>query len=31
MRGNTHMPFADMNNAAVAELLGQFLATKGLD
>jgi hypothetical protein len=31
LRGNTHMPFADMNNAAVAELLAEFLAAKGLD
>ena len=31
LHGNTHMPFADMNNAAVAELLEEFLATKGLD
>jgi hypothetical protein len=30
LRGNTHMPFADMNNAAVAELLAQFLMAKGL-
>lgn len=31
LRGNTHMPFADMNNAAVVELLAEFLAAKGLD
>jgi hypothetical protein len=31
LHGNTHMPFADMNNAAVAELLAAFLAAKGLE
>jgi len=31
LHGNTHMPFADMNNHAVAELLADFLAAKGLD
>lgn len=31
LRGNTHMPFADMNNAAVGDLLAQFLAANGLD
>ena len=31
LHGNTHMPFADMNNGAVAELLAQFLRAKGLD
>jgi hypothetical protein len=31
LHGNTHMPFADMNNAAVAELLAEFLARSGLD
>ena len=31
LRGNTHMPFTDMNNEAVAELLAEFLAVKGLD
>jgi hypothetical protein len=29
--GNTHIPFADMNNVAVADLLSQFLALHGLD
>ena len=31
LSGNTHMPFADMNNAEVAELMAAFLAAKGLD
>ncbi len=31
LRGNTHIPFADMNNVAVAELLSEFLAEHGLD
>ncbi|HEY6817337.1 MAG TPA: alpha/beta fold hydrolase [Croceibacterium sp.] len=31
LRGNTHMPFADMNNEAVAALLAEYLAAKGLD
>jgi hypothetical protein len=29
--GNTHIPFADMNNVAVADLLSAFLAEHGLD
>ena len=29
--GNTHIPFADMNNAEVADLLSEFLAENGLD
>lgn len=29
--GNTHIPFADMNNVAVADLLSDFLAAHGLD
>jgi hypothetical protein len=29
--GNTHIPFADMNNVEVANLLSEFLAEKGLD
>jgi hypothetical protein len=28
--GNTHIPFADMNNVAVADLLSKFLETEGL-
>lgn len=31
LRGNTHIPFADMNNVAVADLLSKFLAQHGLD
>jgi hypothetical protein len=31
IRGNTHFPFSDLNNLAIAELLAQFLASKGLD
>jgi hypothetical protein len=31
LTGNTHIPFADLNNAAVAELLAKFLAAHGLD
>jgi hypothetical protein len=30
LTGNTHLPFADMNNVAVADLLSQFLETEGL-
>jgi hypothetical protein len=31
LRGNTHIPFADLNNVAVADLLSQFLKEHGLD
>ncbi len=31
LKGNTHLPFADMNNVAVADLLSKFLAENGLD
>jgi len=31
LTGNTHIPFADLNNVAVADLLSQFLAAHGLD
>lgn len=31
LRGNTHIPFADLNNAAVADLLAEFLHEHGLD
>jgi pimeloyl-ACP methyl ester carboxylesterase len=31
LEGNTHIPFADLNNVAVADLLSQFLAKHGLD
>jgi hypothetical protein len=31
LKGNTHLPFADMNNVAVADELSKFLAKYGLD
>jgi hypothetical protein len=31
LRGNTHIPFADLNNVAVADLLSKFLAAHDLD
>ena len=31
LRGNTHIPFADLNNVAVADLLSAFLRKHGLD
>lgn len=31
IRGNTHFPFADMNNVAIADLLSKFLADRRLD
>jgi hypothetical protein len=31
LTGNTHLPFADLNNVAVADLLAKFLAANGLD
>jgi hypothetical protein len=31
LRGNTHIPFADLNNVAVADLLSKYLAAHGLD
>jgi hypothetical protein len=31
LKGNTHIPFADMNNVAVADLLSKFLAENRLD
>ena len=31
LKGNTHIPFADMNNVAVADQLSKFLAEHGLD
>jgi hypothetical protein len=31
LHGNTHIPFADLNNVAVADLLSKFLAQHGLD
>jgi pimeloyl-ACP methyl ester carboxylesterase len=29
--GNTHFPFSDLNNVALADLMAGFLASKGLD
>ena len=29
--GNTHFPVSDLNNVAVADLVSQFLKSKGLD
>jgi len=31
LRGNTHIPFADLNNVAVADLLSRSLKAHGLD
>jgi hypothetical protein len=31
LRGNTHIPFADLNNVAVADLLSSYLHEHGLD
>lgn len=31
LKGNTHFPMSDLNNIAVADLLSEFLRTKGLD
>ena len=31
LTGNTHLPFADLNNVAVADLLSKFLAANALD
>lgn len=31
LRGNTHFPFADLNNEAVADILSKYLHSKGLD
>jgi hypothetical protein len=31
LRGNTHFPFADLNNIKIANLLSQYLHEKGLD
>jgi len=31
LTGNTHIPFADLNNVAVADLLSEFLHEHGLD
>jgi len=29
--GNTHFPFSDLNNIEIADLMSEFLASKGLD
>jgi hypothetical protein len=31
LRGNTHFPFSDLNNVAVADQMSAFLASKALD
>jgi hypothetical protein len=31
IHGNTHFPFSDLNNLAIADLLSQFLDKRGLD
>jgi hypothetical protein len=31
IRGNTHFPFSDLNNADVADQMSKFLRDKGLD
>jgi hypothetical protein len=31
IRGNTHFPFSDLNNAQIADLMSEFLKKKGLD
>ena len=31
IRGNTHLPFSDLNNQQIADLVSQFLATKRLN
>jgi hypothetical protein len=31
IHGNTHFPFADLNNVQIADLLSQFLTDKHLD
>lgn len=31
IRGNTHFPFADLNNRTIADLMESFLVKKGLD
>jgi len=31
VRGNTHFPFADLNNVEVADLMSKYLQEKGLD
>jgi hypothetical protein len=31
IRGNTHFPFSDLNNLELADLMSEYLRTKGLD
>lgn len=31
VKGNTHFPFSDLNNIEIADLLSEFLGSKGLD
>ncbi len=31
IRGNTHFPFSDLNNVQIADLMSEFLKSKGLD
>jgi hypothetical protein len=31
IKGNTHFPFADLNNVQIADLVSKFLAEKRLD
>lgn len=31
IKGNTHFPFADLNNVEVADVLSKWLKDKGLD
>jgi hypothetical protein len=31
LRGNTHFPFSDLNNVQVADVMSEWLRTKGLD
>jgi len=31
IRGNTHFLFSDLNNAQIADLVSEFLRTKGLE
>jgi hypothetical protein len=31
LTGNTHIPFADLNNIEVADLLSRYLSAQGLD
>jgi hypothetical protein len=31
VRGNTHFPMSDLNNAQIADLMSDWLTKKGLD